>query len=332
MKRGLYKIEAEGADVTALIADRFISLTVTDSAGEDSDTFSLSLDNRDDLLETPATGYKLRIWMGLEGSPLIDKGTYTVDEVTEGLDDCIMEISGKASNMKGTFKAQKSRTHETTTLGALTQKVAGEHGYKSAIHPELAGVKVGHVNQKGESDMNLLTRLCRQNGAIMKVTDDIITVLPVQRAENASGQALPTITISDPSESSGRVTIQERGTYGAIQVSYFDEDTQRHVNVTVKGKDDKAPVQTLKGNFKSAAEAGAAAAAKMNEHQRGKATMSLDRPLTPEIISPGKVVVTGHRKLANGSWYVETATHTVGSDGVSSTSLSLTTEEQSSKK
>ncbi|MGL4753744.1 MAG: contractile injection system protein, VgrG/Pvc8 family [Aeromonadaceae bacterium] len=328
MKKALFRIEANGSDITNLIKDRFIDLTVTDAAGEDSDTFSLTLDNRDDKLEFQATGDTLRIWIGLEGDALTDKGTYTIDEWTEGLEDGVVEVSGKASNMKATLKTQKTRTHEGITLGALTAKIAGEHGYSSAVHADLAGIHLGHLNQTGESDMNLLTRLCRDHGAFMKVTDGVMTVLPSDKAQTASGASLPVFVIDDPTESSGRVTLQERGSFGAVTVSYFDASAQQTVNVTVKGKDPKAPTTQLKGSYRNADEAGAAALAHINKAQRGKAVMSLDRPLTPGIIAPGKVRVTGHRKSANGEWFVDSATHTVGSSGASSTSLSLTTEQQ----
>ncbi|MGL5286169.1 MAG: contractile injection system protein, VgrG/Pvc8 family [Aeromonas sp.] len=328
MKKALYRIEAEGSDITPLIKDRFIDLTITDSAGEDSDTFSLTLDNRDDKLEFQATGSTLRIWIGYEGEALTDKGTYTIDEWTEGLEDGTVEVSGKASNMKESLKAQKTRTHEDITLGELAAKVAKEHGYSSAVHPELNGIYLGHINQTSESDMNLLTRLCRQNGAIMKVVEGIVTVLPSDKAQNAAGASLPVTVIDDPSESSGRVTLQERGAFGAVTVSYFDAEAQQTVNVTIKGKDSKAPETKLKGSYRNADEAAAAAAAHMSKAQRGKATMSLDRPLTPGIIAPGKVHVVNHRKSANGFWYVDTATHTLGASGASATSLSLTTESQ----
>lgn len=323
MKKALYRIEVEGRDITPLISDRFLGLTVTDSAGEDSDTFSLTLDNRDDRLEFPITGVKVRVWMGLEGE-VMDKGLYTLDEVNEGLTSGEIELSGKASNMKASFKAQKTQTHESGTLNDLAVKIAKAHGYSSAVHKALADIPVGHINQRAESDMNLLTRLARENGGIMKVADDILTILPVDKAETASGVALPVTVIDDPTESDGSVTIQERGSFSAIKVSYFDEAAQKNVDVTVKGSG-AGPEHHIKGAYKTPEQAAAAAAAALSKHQRGKATMSLTRPLSPGIIAPGKVQVVNHRRSANGVWYVESATHTIG-DGTSGTSLSLTTE------
>lgn len=331
MKRGHYRIAVEGAaDITPKIADRFISLTLTDSAGEDSDTFSLTLDNRDDKLLFPGTGTKLRIWIGPEGE-LMDKGLYTVDEISEDLWVGELEIAGKATDTKGTLKAQKTRTWEAQTLGAIARKVATDNGYGCTVNPRLTGIKIPHTAQKAESDMNLLTRLCKKHGAIMKVGDGKILITPKGSGETASGKPLPVTVISDQSESKGRVTLQERGTFGAVVVSWFDAERQANISLTVNGPKD-GPTQTLKGKFRNQDEAVAAASAFLEEQDRGKATMSLERPLTPDIVAPGKVRVVGHRQSANGLWFVESATHTVGSGGTSATSLSLTTEEYDAEK
>ncbi|MGL4507396.1 MAG: contractile injection system protein, VgrG/Pvc8 family [Aeromonas sobria] len=330
MKRGHYRITAEGADITARIADRFISLTLTDNAGEDSDTFSLTLDNRDDKLLFPGTGTKLKIWIGPEGE-LMDKGLYTVDEISEDLWTGDLEITGKATDTKGTIKAQKTRTWAAGTLGAMARKIANENGYGVIVHKALDAIKLGHTNQKAESDMNLLTRICKKHSGLMKVGDGKILLTTKGSGETADGRPLPVTTISDPSESKGRVTLQERGSYGAVTVGWFDEGRQANISLTVKGTG-TGPTQTLKGKFANQDEAVAAATAYLAAQERGKATMSLERPLTPDIVAPGKVKVTGHRQSANGVWLVESATHFVGSGGVSNTSLSLTTEEMDATK
>lgn len=331
MKRGIFRVEADSKDITEIIKDRFLDLTITDAAGKDSDTFSLSLDNRDDKLAFPATGFVVRVWLGLEGG-LVDKGSYTVDEITEGLEGGILDISGKATAMTGGLKAQKTRTWEAPLLlGKFVQDIASEHGYSCAVHPDLSNVDVGHQNQKAESDMNLLTRICEAKGALMKAGGGHLLVVPRDASEAATGAPLPVIVIDDPSESSGRVTLQERGTYAAVKASYFDAATQSLKWVTAKG-DGSGETLELKGQFKDEEEALSKAKSKLADAKRGKATMSLIRPLTPEIVSPGHVRVVNHRQSANGLWSVESATHHVGQQGVSSTSLNLATIEHEASK
>lgn len=330
MKRGLFKIEAEGNDITHLIRDRFLDLYVTDAAGKDSDSFRLVLDNRDDKITLPATGYKLRIWIGLDGA-MVDKGQFTVDEISESLDTGDIEVTGRAADMTATINKAKTCTWDgPLKLADLANTIAVDHGYSCQVHPSLASIELGHINQKAESDMNLLTRLCEAHSALMKLGGGYLLIVPREAGEAATGAPLGEVLIDDPSKSSGRVTIQEAATTKAVQTCYFDAANQQLVNVVVGEKDAK-PME-LKGRCKDEAEAVERANAKLRELARGKAKMSLTRPLTPEIVSPGKVRVANHRQSANGVWFVESAEHHVGSSGVSSTALQLSTHEHDSAK
>lgn len=332
MKKALFRVVADGSDITAKIADRFMGLTVSDASGKDCDTMALTLDNRDDKLRFPSTGAKLQVWMGLEGR-LMNKGLYIIDEITEGLDDGVIEVSGKAADMTGDIKSQKTRTWEgPLTLEALANHIAGEHGYTPQIHTDCGCIKLGHLNQKAESDMNLLTRLCNSNGALMKLGNGILIIVPREAAETATGEPIPLVVIDDPSESSGRVTIQERESYAAVQACYFDAALQQLVNIIVQAEGKEGPTLELKGRCKSSDEATATAKSKLDDLARGRAKMNLTRPLTPEIISPGKVLVVGHRQSANGEWFVEAVEHYVGPDSVSSTTLRLSTHEHEASK
>ncbi len=51
-----FKITADKKDVTALIAQRLVSINVTDETGLVSDTCEILLDNRDEKLEIPPRG------------------------------------------------------------------------------------------------------------------------------------------------------------------------------------------------------------------------------------------------------------------------------------
>ena len=57
------KLKINGADKTALITDRLESLTVTDQAGLDSDTLSLTLDDRAPHIKLPPIKAALQLWL-----------------------------------------------------------------------------------------------------------------------------------------------------------------------------------------------------------------------------------------------------------------------------
>ena len=323
MKEADFKVLANSNDITALIRDRFIKLSVRDAAGEESDTVTIELDNRDDKVQFPSTGATLDVYIGPRDG-LVYKGTYEVDELEEPLEESTLTIHGKAAKMKGSIKSPRDATFDDITFGALVRKIASAHGYQPAISPELEGVRFGHIDQKGESDMNLLTRLARDNGAVAKPVANRLVVVPKGKSKTVSGQSLPEVPISDPTESTGRVTVQERNDYSSVIAHWFDEKKNQKVQVKAGSGE---PSYSIRRNFKDEEAAKKAADAKLKELKRGKATLSITRPLTPAIVAEGKISVSNHKRSANGLWLVDEVEHVIESGSVSYTSASCVTPE-----
>ncbi len=321
MKNADYQVLANAKDITALIRDRLLQLSVHDAAGEDSDTVSIKLDNRDNAVQFPATGATLDVHIG-EPDALIFKGTFEVDELTEPLDDDTLTIHGKASKLKGSFKAPKDATFDDITLGDLVQQIAEAHSYEPAIAPELASIRFDHIDQRGESDMNLLTRLAREHGAVAKPVANRLVVVPKGQSKTVSGKDIPVVDISDPDNSSGQVTIQERGHYESVTAYWFDEPNQNKVAETAGSGE---PKFTIRKTHTSQQEAVAAADAKLKSLKRGVATLSITRPLTPEIVPEGKINLTNHKESANGLWLVEEVDHVIEPGTVAYTTANCVT-------
>lgn len=324
MKQAAYMVLANGVDITAKIRDRLISLKVHDAAGIDSDTVTIELDNRDDAIALPPTGAALRVWIGPDDG-LTFKGVYEVDELEEPLDDQALVIHAKAAKMTSAFKAPRDRTYDDITLGDLVGQIAKANGYESAVSEALAGVLFEHIDQRGESDMSLLTRLAKDRDAVFKPVADRLVIVPKAEAKSVSGKNLPDVTITDAANSSGRVTITEHNDYQSVVAYWFDEDAQERIAVTVG---EGEPVFTMRQNHKSEETAQKAAESKLGTLQRGTASLSLTRPLSPQIMAEGHIVLSGHKASANRRWLVETAEHVIESGSVSYTSLSCATPKK----
>jgi hypothetical protein len=319
MKPANYKIVANSRDITQQIKDRFISLSIHDDAGEQSDTVTITLDNRDNKINFPSTGAALDVSIGL-GESLVFKGTYEVDELTEPLDDDTLTIHGKASNMKSSFKAPKDASFDNISFGDLVGQIANAHNYTPAIADELAAVTFEHLDQVAESDMNLLTRLARDNGAIAKPVANRLVVVKKGESKTVSGKSLPEIAITDPENSTGTVTIQERNDYQSVTATWFDEQAQQTITETAGSG---APVFTMRSRFKDAKAALAAADAKLKSLQRGTAEISLGRPLMADVVPEGVIVISNHKTSANGRWLVESVDHVIEAGSTASTSIKL---------
>ena len=69
-----FQIIANSVDQTALFQDRLVSLTLTDQAGQKSDTVQITLDNRDNRITLPEVGAVLDISLGFKESGLVQMG------------------------------------------------------------------------------------------------------------------------------------------------------------------------------------------------------------------------------------------------------------------
>lgn len=315
-----YQIKANGDDITQALAKQLRSLTVTDSQGDSSDTVDIELDNRGKTFLFPETGALLDIYLGKSPDSLIFKGTFEVDELEEPLEIDTLRIHAKAAKMKSSFKAPKDASFDDITLGELVNQIATTHNYEPVISDALAPVHYEHIDQVAESDMNLLTRLAGEQGAMAKPVANRLLVLTKDEAKTASGNDIEPVIISDSENSAGRVTIAERNNYQQVLAHYFDEDLQERQEVSAGTGE---PVYVIRSRFANAERAQAKANAKLKSLQRGQKSMALTRPLSPELVAEAPVTIENHKDSANGNWVIEQVTHTISENQAATTSLTL---------
>ncbi|NAX31994.1 hypothetical protein CAG63_18275 [Vibrio sp. V37_P2S8PM304] len=317
-----FKIVADGQDITGKINDRLERLIVHDETGSKSDTVTIEIDNREQAVFLPSTGARLDIWIGL-GKVLTYKGSYQVNELEEPIEEDILTIHATAAEFKNSgIKAPRDRTFDNITYGELVEQIAQEYGLMPVIGEQLSSIKFEHIDQKAESDLNLLTRLGRQYDAIAKPVADRLLVTSKGEGKTASGQPMPLITIDDPENSAGRVTITERTNYQSVIAHWFDEQAQKKKKVQVG---EGEPVFTIRRQFHDKNEAEDAAKAEKAKKHRGKKKMSLSRPLSPGLTAESRVMVKNHKDSANGLWVVESVDHVIERDQITTTSAELIT-------
>ncbi|NNB13211.1 late control protein, partial [Pseudomonas fragi] len=77
----VFRIVADGSDITRMINDRLLLLRTSDKPGMESDEFELRIDDRDSAVTLPSRGASIEIYLGYAGSTLSREGRYVVDEV-----------------------------------------------------------------------------------------------------------------------------------------------------------------------------------------------------------------------------------------------------------
>lgn len=310
-----FRITHDSADITGKIADRLLSLRLTDEAGVTSDQFELALDNRDGAVAIPETGAVLQVAMGYEGQPLYDMGRYTIDEVESSGMPRTLSLRGKAADMKTSLKNQKKRDWEKTTLGKIVETIASEHGITAKVAEKYKDVTVDHLDQAYESDMNILTRLAEQYGAVMKPAGGFLLFIERGVGVNADGQPLPTTPISIDEAMDWRASIHERQFYARVGAHWRDK-RRSAVSYVYAGSGD--PVMYVRHPHKSEADALAAAEAKLRQLSRGRTGLSMVLRGRPVLCAEMPIIVSVSDPVADGEWVIVRAEHRFDGGGLTS--------------
>lgn len=319
-------ITADNKPLNALITQRIISVTVTDNRSGEADQLDITLDDHDGVLELPRRGVKLNCKLGFVGDTLHDKGDFVVDGVEFAGTPDVVTIKASSANFKSDLKSNKSKSYHRQTLGQVAGSIAKAHKLKLVITDELSGIDLKHVDQTNESDLNLLTRLARQNGAEMAVKKDRLLIFKAGSAKTASGKQLPTITITRQDGDQFRYAEEDRDSdYTGVSASYQDKGKAKRTRVTSGnpevrggGNDPNTKTRVLKGTFADEASAKRAADAEMAKVKRQMATFSITTAFgIPAISTESPVKLLGFKKQVDGlRWIVAKATHSYSTGGL----------------
>jgi phage protein D len=316
-----YKIQANDKDVTTAIRGRLISASITDNEGLQSDTFEVTLDDRDNSIALPASGAELKVWLGYKETGLELMGLYIFDEADiDGPPDTLTLKAkaahvGNSDTLKGfnaALKEHKTRSWHDQTLGGIVTQIAAEAGYEPRIFPEFENEIIAHIDQTEESDLNFLTRMANERNAVAKPSGGALVFVPRGQAKSVSGRMLAAVRLSRTDLTSWGMNIADREAYQSVEAVWQDLEAAEQLTVTAG---DAPPVKKLRGTFATPDEAGRAAQAELDRILRGKATPSFTLPGMPLLAAECAVNISDLRKELCGTWSVTKATHSFSNSG-----------------
>ncbi len=319
-----FRIEANGGDITKLIADRLVSLRISEQAGQQSDSLEIALDDRDKRIPIANSGTWLRVWLGY--SKPVYMGAFAVDEVELSMGPRSMVIRATASNTAPTLvKEQRTQSWHGKTLGQVVQEIAQRNNLIPVIKGSLASVQLKHEDQTNESDQSFLTRLAEKYRATIKPADGRLVVVPRGDKDNAGN-----ITIKQKEVTNWRATLKNRGAYGAVKAKWLDRAVNKEKVYTAGETGGSLPVFEEKQLFKTQAEAQKAADSRLQSLRAGEVRISLQMPGRPDVNAEGLVTLQEFREYVDGTWNVKSITHDLGSGGYVTTVECGTQGEESS--
>lgn len=346
-----YMLSVNSKDITGNISDRLKSLTLTDNRGFEADQLDIELDDADGRVELPLRGAVLSLSLGWKGFALTDKGSYTVDEVEHrGAPDTVT-VRARSADFRGTLNSRREQSWHDTTLGAIVAAIAARNKLGASVAPELAGIKIPHVDQSQESDVKFLTRLAERNGGEVSVKAGKLLLLKGGRGMTASGKAIPVVTISRSDGDRHQFSIADRGAYTGVTAKWLHTKDPKPQTEKVKLKRKKKEQKTsttahpkakpvkvpkvpearegeymagasdnvfaLTTIFATKAQALRAAQAKWDKLQRGVAEFSISLATGRADIYPETPVrVAGFKRVIDEqAWIITKVTHALSNSG-----------------
>jgi Bacteriophage probable baseplate hub protein len=306
----IYKITADNKDITAIIREYLVSLTITDDTGITSDSLKLIVADPLNNLASPRKGAKLKISIGFKESELIKKGKFTVDTVKFSGPPSKIDISAKGADFRKELRQPKNRSWHEIKLGDILKKIADEHGLIPKIPAELANIFITHADQTDESDIHFLTRLANERDAVAKPAGNYLMLVKKADSKTASGKNLPTFTFDKSVVTVWNASLPDRDRFGSVTAIWVDKDNNKEVKEST-GTD--TPVWTIRKRFATAAEAKTAASSTLKRLNRRNAKCSLTVPGNPALIAEASINLTGFRDGVNGLWIIKKVSHRIAS-------------------
>lgn len=314
-----FEIIANDKNVTALLKDRLVSLSITDKPGLEADSCEIRLDDRGGKIAIPPKGALLKVSLGWSGQGLSYMGCYKVDEVGLEGPPALITIRAKGADMRQSAKSTRSQGYEDRSLAAIVAELARRHGWQPVCKVE---AQIARADQVGESDLHFITRLARAHGATATVKDGKLLVLPRGGGQSASGQALPALTLTPSILSRYSLTFADRSAFGKVQAKAHDPASGKQIEVDVPNPDGapgaeegEGPIHVDRHIYPTPDAAKAAAQARLGALNRATASGSLTMPGRADIAAEKTIRLQGIKPEADGDYLVEAVTHSFAHSG-----------------
>ncbi|SES09141.1 hypothetical protein SAMN04487958_1072 [Vreelandella subterranea] len=312
--RPSYRITLNGDDITPRFNGRLINLTLREQRGLEADQLDITLADHDGELAIPPRGAELEVAFGWQDEGLIDKGRFTVDEVQHSGTPDQLTIRARSADMRGQLPGKRTQSWHELTLGEIVTTIAGRHDLKPVVADVLYGIRVGHIDQTEESDLNFLTRLGERYDAIAAIKAGRMLLTVAGEGLTASGQAMPPITLTRRDGDQHRYSVTERDAYSGVK-AYWNDTRGAERKTVLAGTADNA--KQLRPTYATEDDALTAARAEWQRIQRGLAEFELTLTLgRADILPETPLTLSGYKPQIDATaWLVTEVEHSLNDGG-----------------
>ncbi|NWB21507.1 phage late control D family protein [Pseudomonas sp. D4002] len=317
-----FRVTVDGNDIAQLISPRLMSLELTDNRGIEADQLSITLSDHDGLLSIPPKGAVVRLWLGWSDTGLVDKGTYTVDEIEHSGAPDMLSIRARSADLRKALKTKRERSWSNTTLGDVLGDIAIGNGLTATIAGALDGLPILQLDQANESDANLISRLGEEFDAVASVKAGCLLCMPAGGGKTASGLNLPHITLTRADGDQHRYLLADRDSYDGVRAYFYDVNSAKKQEAIAGGGEN---LKDLRHTYSDKQSALRAARAEFNRLRRGSATLSYTLAVgRPDLIPELTYTLQGVKaEIDEIIWYGGNVQHNLSPDNGYTMSLEL---------
>ncbi len=318
--KAAWRVVVDGIDVTARFAPMLVSLSLSERDGEEADQLQIVLDDSQGIVAIPPEGAELQVWLGWERGTdveagLVFKGSFKADEAGWSGPPDRITLTARSADLAETFRKRQNRVWKNTTLAAIVEAIAGDHGLIARCHPDLAAKPVPVAEQAGKSAMQFLRDLARRHDATATTKAGTLIFAPKGTATTPTGAQIPTLLLTRQrcSSTEWRRAAREKAQDGA-EAQWHDPAEGKRKTATTGGSNPKR----LKKTYGTEADAKAAADAETARLKRAAATLSASLAWGDPRLSPGvKVTALGFKAEIDATkWLIASAEHTMDASGL----------------
>ena len=261
MMQPIYKIEANGVDVTDQLNSETSEITFSDEDGTVSDEITLKVEG---LHKRPKTGDEIKLWLGTLTTGLFYCGLFKVSRtpVSYG-EENFLHITATAVDFSKNLKVKRSQTYENCAVQQVCQIIATRHGL--TLKSDFDDIFILHLEQTMESDLHFLKRIAQEYNALFSIKNN--TLVFIKRVkEGKKSKELPRFALNKTDNNNIRIEPTNKTSYNSCKAVWRDIKANGQKSVTVG---DGEPILMLRDSFESEADAKAKAEAALQKANSG---------------------------------------------------------------
>ncbi|MBY5969904.1 phage late control D family protein [Halomonas denitrificans] len=316
-----YRLRLQGQVISPELDARLQRLSLTDRRGLEADQLDITLNDHDGRLALPPRGAELHLAMGWKGEPLIDRGTYIVDEVEHSGAPDLMTIRARSADMRQGLPGKRTQSWDNLVLRDIITTIAKRHDLEPRVSDGIGRIRVGHIDQTDESDLHFLTRLAERYDAIATVKAGNLLFIHAGQATTTSGIEIPPIDLYRQVGDRHRYVVTDRDAFTGVQ-AYWNDTAHAERKEVIAGDTDN--LKRLRPTYASEDDALAAAQSEMQRLERGGAEFTLDLAEgRPDLYPETPVRLIGwKREIEETAWLITEVRHDI-SDNAYTVALEL---------